>query len=297
MSEPQAFVASPAPAAIDVEPPSRQLQPPIEPGRPTTEPGQSPVEASNDSPAGAQPSAPAELAPAGELAPAPHCASVPPLRADGSVPPAPPHPPLGQDVDVPGDRPLYLLPGAPGDKRVIIYLHGMCGDVTAGDYFREALRAHGSLLALRGDTACSGDRFKWRDDPPAILRRIRAGISRVNQVSGTELGLEGALLFGYSQGAERAQRLAAEFPKVFARIVLGGPPMRASPVKLRRAARVAILGGELETTETMRAGASALQSAGIDCRYFMLECAYHGYYGTRAEAQLLEVLDWVSAGP
>jgi predicted esterase len=224
-----------------------------------------------------------------------HCASVPPLGPDGAVPPAPPHAPLGEDLDIPGDRAAYVLPGNPGDRRVILYLHGMCGDVTAPDYFREALRARGTLLALRGDTHCAGVRYKWRDDPARIRERVIIALKRLNQAHGSELSLDGTILFGYSQGADRAEKLAHRFPKLFPRVVLGGPPMRASAIRLASARRVAIFGGELETTETMRAGAEALQGAGIACQYFTLDCAYHGYYGTRAEEQLAEVLDWVTA--
>jgi predicted esterase len=223
------------------------------------------------------------------------CAGVPPLGPDGSVPPAPAHVPLGEELAIPGDRAAYVLPGIPGDRRVIIYLHGMCGDVTAPDYFRVASQQHGTLLALRGDTPCANERFKWRDDPSKILQRVRTALERLNALNGSELSLEGVILFGYSQGADRAEKLAQHFPKLFPRVVLGGPPMRASPLKLRAAERVAIFGGELETTDTMHSGAEALQAAGIACRYFTLECAYHGYYGTRAEEQLAEVLDWVAA--
>lgn len=235
-----------------------------------------------------------------ELPPMPppvvRCASVPPLNADGNAPPAPPHLVLGEDLEVPGDRPLYWLPGVPGDTRVIVYLHGMCGDVAAADYFREAARAHGSLVALRGDTHCHADRYKWRDKPERVLERLRAGIAAINAARGTALTLKDALLFGYSQGADRAEKLAAVFPQLFPRVVLGGTPVKASPLKLARARRVAFLGGELETTTTMHAGHEALLAAGIPTRFFTLDCAYHGYYGTNAEVQLAEVLDWVS-GP
>lgn len=224
-----------------------------------------------------------------------HCASVPPLGPDGRVPPAPPHAPLGQDVDIPNDRPAYVLPGNAGDPRVIVYLPGMCGDPTAADYFRETVRAHGTLIAVRGDTPCENGRSKWRDDASKIQTRIRAAFERVNAQLGGELRFDQALLFGYSQGAERAEKVAQRYPQQYPRVVLGGPPMKASAVRLARAKRVAILGGELETTENMRFGFDALQSAGIGCRYFTLECAYHGYFGTSAEAQLSEVLDWVSA--
>jgi len=241
----------------------------------------------------AAPAAPAEEAPV--PADALHCASAPALLPDGSVPPAPPHAPLGQDVDVPDDRPVYVLPGNTGDPRVIVYLHGMCGDTTAADYFREAVRAHGTLIAVRGDTACHNGRFKWRDDASKIQTRIRAAFKRVNATLGGTLSLDTALLFGYSQGAERAERVAALYPKRYPRIVLGGPPTKASPQRLARAERVAILGGELETTENMRIGHAALVTAGIASRFFTLDCAYHGYFGEHAESQLTEVLDWVTA--
>lgn len=223
------------------------------------------------------------------------CASVPPLLANGAAPPVPPHEPLGVDVAVPGDRPVYVLPGETADPRVIIYLPGMCGDVTAADHFRNAVKAHGTLISVRGDTECPNGRFKWRDDPAKIQSRVVAAFEQVNAQRGGTLRLSDALLFGYSQGADRAERVAAMYPEKYPRLVLGGPPQKASPGRLGRAARVAFLGGELETTENMRAGFDALRAAGITTRFFTLECAYHGWFGTSAESQLAEVLDWVSA--
>ncbi len=211
------------------------------------------------------------------------------------MPAAPAHTQLGEDIDIPGDRPVYVLSGHADDARVIVYLHGMCGDVTAADHFRESVRAHGTLLALRGDTACGNGRFKWRADPSAIQARVRVAFNRVNAARGGKLSFEQALLFGYSQGAERAERLAAHYPTQYPRLVLGGPPTKASPQRLAHAKRVAIFGGELETTDNMRAGFEALASAGIQSRFFTLDCAYHGYFGSSAEPQLGEVLDWVTA--
>lgn len=190
-----------------------------------------------------------------------------------------------------------MLEGASDDPRVIVYLHGMCGDVTAPDLFREALRRHGTLLALRGDTACGNGRYKWRDSPSRLRQRLGAALEQLNRRRELPLSLDDVILFGYSQGAERAERLAQRYPELFRRVVLGGPPMRASAEKLARAERVAILGGELEATERMRDGAEALLAARIPTRFFTLECAYHGWYGARPEQQLAEVLAWVSEPP
>jgi predicted esterase len=242
------------------------------------------------------PAAPAVEEPLPEApAAVPRCASVPPLLPNGAAPPVPPHEPLGHEVPVPGDRDVYVLPGEADDPRVIVYLPGMCGDVTAADHFREAAKAHGTLISVRGDTECPNGRFKWRDDPAEIQSRIVTAFERVNAQRGGTLTLEKALLFGYSQGADRAERIAALYPKRYGRLVLGGPPQKASPVRLARAERVAFLGGELETTENMRAGYEALRTAGITTRFFTLECAYHGWFGTSAESQLAEALDWVTA--
>ena len=208
--------------------------------------------------------------------------------------------PLGENVDVPeGDRPVYVLPGSSGDPRVIIYLHGMCGDITAADYFRDAVRAHGTLIALRGDTPCDAvDRFKWRDDASKIQARIRAAFKRVEfACAAAELGSSGKRCCSATRRAPTAPKKgghALPFER-YPRIVLGGAPMKASPQKLAHAKRVAFLGGELETTENMRAGFDALQSAGIASRFFTLDCAYHGYFGSNPEAQLSDVLDWVAA--
>ncbi len=252
-----------------------------------------PAAALPEAPATALPEVPAAALPEPPPPEAERCAGVPPLGPNGAVPPAPPHTPLGEDLAVPGDRPVYVLQGNPGDSRVIVYLHGMCGDVTAADYFREAVRAHGTLIALRGDTACRADRFKWRADPASIQARVRAALKRVNAARGGDLVLQPALLIGYSQGADRAEKLAQRYPVQYPRVVLGGPPLKPSPLRLGRAERVAILGGERETTDKMRAGYDALQAAGITSRFITLECAYHGYFGINAEAQLRDVLDWL----
>ena len=281
---------NPAPSVVASPPPTASAPVPSEPV---------PSEPAPESAPPPSASASAPLPPLSSALPLPpplpaHCVGVPPLGPNGAVPPAPPHPPLGEDVEIPGDRPAYVLPGDAGDPRVIVYLPGMCGDATAADYFREAVRAHGTLIAVRGDTPCDNGRFKWRDDPAKIHARILQAFAQVNALRGGELALEHALLFGYSQGADRAEKLAARYPQQYPRVVLGGPPLKPSPRKLSRAKRVVVLGGELETTENMRAGFDALQAAGIASRFFTLECAYHGYFGSSAETQLNEVLDWVS---
>jgi predicted esterase len=289
---PEAF-SSPAPPAAVAPPTPSTLSPPAPNAFPASSAATPDVASHEPIPTATFDSSAA--APALEYMPSEqHCAGVPPLGPDGTPPPAPPHTRLGHDVDVPGDKPIYWLPGDSGDPRVIVYLHGLCGDVSAADFFREAVRKHGSLLGLRGDTACPGERFKWRDGPSEMHRRILRALQRAQELRGGGLDISRVLLFGYSQGADRAEKLAERYPQLFSRVVLGGPPMRASPTRLARASAVAILGGELETTENMQAGAQALAAAGIRSRFFMLDCAYHGWYGSSAEEQLSEVLQWIS---
>jgi len=184
------------------------------------------------------------------------------------------------DVPVPGDRPLRVAHAAPEIERAIVYLHGMCAGEKGADVFAELATQHGTLVSLRADVPC-GDRpgYKWPKDPSAIQARIERALGVVGELRGGRLSDRDVILIGYSQGAHRAERLAATFPHRYRTLVLGGPPGAASPQRLRHARRVAVLGGELEDTSHMVDGYLALRAADIDAEFFLLPGAGHGGYG------------------
>jgi len=87
--------------------------------------------------------------------------------------------------------------------------------------------------------------------------------------------------------------VAQRHSSTYDRLVLGGPPEPPSTEFLGRARAIAVLGGELETTEYMRNGTASLQEAGKLARYFMLPKSRHGQYGPEAERVMTEVFDWL----
>ena len=131
-----------------------------------------------------------------------HCRAQFPARAlprraaadagsDASAPPAPSlpthipvTPPSYEVLDAGSDRPIRVLPAAKPGRRVLVYLHGYCGDVNAVGAFVPAAAAHGTLIALLGDQPCKDKpgRFKWSTRHPrprsAHSARNPAGQSR-----------------------------------------------------------------------------------------------------------------------
>lgn len=222
---------------------------------------------------------------------------------DGGAPPAnlPTHdpitPPRFEIVDGGWDRPIRVLPAAVAGRRVLVYLHGYCGDVNAVGAFVPAAAAHGTLLALLGDEPCKGKpgRFKWGRDTHALDERIRRAIRLVNRAQKLELDAQDITLFGYSQGALRAESLARYYAKRYPRVILGGPPQRPKPEHFRHAQAVAVFGGEKEDTSDMLNGSDDLMRAGLRARFFLLAGVDHGDFGDElsANAKLSEIFSFV----
>lgn len=209
------------------------------------------------------------------------------------VPPAVAAPLLPSDVPVPGDRPLRVAQASPEIERAIVYLHGMCGAEKGADVWADLATQHGTLITLRADVPCD-DRpgYKWPKDPSAIQARIESALNLVRGLRAGRLSDRDILLIGYSQGAHRAERLAATYPHRYRTLILGGPPGAASPERLRHARRVAVLGGELEDTSHMVDGYLALRAAGIDAEFFTLPRAGHGGYGPEGRRVMIEVFSY-----
>lgn len=221
-------------------------------------------------------------------------AAEPPPEPRRTAPPTPTLP-VGVPSDVPfvGDRPLRVAHAAPEITRAIVYLHGMCGAEKGADSWADLAAEHGTLITLRADVPCP-DRpgYKWPSDPAAIEARIARALETVRELRGGALDTERVTLFGYSQGAHRAEKLAAAYPWKYRRLLLGGPPTAASPDRLRHSERVAVLGGELEDTSHMLDGFLELRAAGIAAEFFELPRAGHGGYGPEGRRVVGEALDF-----
>ncbi|MEI9951498.1 MAG: hypothetical protein WDO74_21600 [Pseudomonadota bacterium] len=210
-------------------------------------------------------------------------------------------PPNYELLDAGSDRPIRILPAAsanPG-RRVLVYLHGYCGDVNAVGAFAPVAAAHGTLIALLGDQPCKDKpgRFKWSRDTHALDQRIARAIRLVNRAHHWDLDAGDVTLFGYSQGALRAEALVRYYGRRYPRVILGGPPRRLAVEHFKHVKAIAVFGGELEDTHDMQAGAEDLSAAGFQARFFLLPGVGHGDFGGELAGNLAlsEILEFVSA--
>ncbi len=202
-----------------------------------------------------------------------------------------------ETVRVHADYPVFVAPGQAGAERLMVYLHGRCGNPLAGiKSFPNASSRHGTLVSITGDTPCRKrpQARQWSTNVEYLSARVDAAIAAVQKhYQGRRFDTSELTVIGYSEGAMRAEHLAKKFPERFTRVVLLGSPMRPSPENLYRARVVATVVGEREPQETMRDGTRDLCEAQLPVRLFTLPRAYHGDYGPEAENVMGEVLDYV----
>lgn len=210
--------------------------------------------------------------------------------------PAGVEPGLSVTVPVPGDKPVLVIHAPADNRRAIIYLHGLCGNVRAVESFREAAAASGTLISLLGDRPCGGGRFRWGKKLAVIEARVEEALRAVQVARGGLLDIERPVLFGYSQGADRAEALVARQPQRYRLVVLGGSPHEPKLRHLGDATAVAVFGGELETFGHMQAGAEVLAAAGKTARFFLLPKAKHGEFGPDGNRVMGELFTWLFAG-
>jgi predicted esterase len=218
--------------------------------------------------------------------------------ADAALPTHPPVPaPNYTFIEASGDQPIRVLPAATPGPRVLVYLHGYCGDINAVGAFVPAAAAHGTLIALLGDQPCKDKpgRFKWSNDIRGLDGRIQRAVRLVNHAQGLHLDPHDITLFGYSQGAVRAESLARFYASHYPRVILGGPPRRPKPAHFSHIHVIAVFGGEKEDTSDMLGGADDLSAAGFRARFFLLPGVDHGDFGGELEGNraLAEILAFV----
>jgi pimeloyl-ACP methyl ester carboxylesterase len=132
---------------------------------------------------------------------------------------------------------------------------------------------------------------RWSNDLLAMSKRIDA----VVRAADIDVEAKGVTLVGYSQGAERAEWLAARFPEKYSRLILIASPMVPSPERLGRARAVVLLAGSLDwgSRQNMLEGQRKLARAGVPVRYFDLPNAAHGAMGDDPEGVMAQALDFV----
>ncbi len=209
---------------------------------------------------------------------------------------AAPTPELPTRVPVAGDRPVQVAHGSPGDRRALVYLHGVCGRIEAFRAWEHAAVRHGTVVALLGDKPCEGTgRFSWGPDVAHLDARVAAALRAVGDVRGDPIDLGAVTVVGYSQGSLRAAGLARRFPARYRRVVLAASPTAPSPDGLSPI-RAALVAGGLDRRQHLFEASRAFRSAGLDAAYFELPGAHHGEYGPEADRAMGDVLGWLFDG-
>lgn len=201
-----------------------------------------------------------------------------------------------ETLDVPGDKPVLVVVGE-NTQRPIVHLHGMCTEPKSDlEAWSSSVADHGTVVAIVGDASCPGQpgMATWSMDVAALDARIGAALQAVHFQRGVELDPANIVLIGESMGASRAQSLAAKFPGKYTRLVLASGPEMPNAAKLGDVKKIALLAGDEEPQDKMRNGADLLVQAGLSARFWTLDGAAHGEYGTAGARRMGEALAFVT---
>jgi len=197
-----------------------------------------------------------------------------------------------EEVAVAGDLPALVVRGV-GDRHLkMLFLPGMCAH--AGVYaesFPQTAASRGDLVVLQGDISCGGDGAarKWSSDLEVMDRRVDAAFRAAG------LGEpRNVVVIGYSQGAERGERLVSRWPEKYDRAVLVASPVKPSARNLGRARAVVLMAGTRDGgTGLMQAAVTPLKRAAVATTFVELPGARHGEMGEDPEQTMDAALDFV----
>lgn len=200
-------------------------------------------------------------------------------------------------VPLPDYRAAFVVHGQPGTRRALVYLHGICGNVDKIRDWAPAVAGTVTTIAVYGNKECptSAIRFSWNQDVEFIHNLIQVALARVADARGGQLDVEQVVLFGYSQGASRAERLVERHPERYPWLILGGPPKAPEFAHIERAHRSALLVGTEEHQEHLADVAEELTTRGVPTRFDTFAGAGHGGFGASAPAVMSRTLTWLLA--
>src|SRR5215472_13683817 len=175
------------------------------------------------------------------------CSRAPPPLPDPAepvsaapTPSAPADPPvLVEELPVTGDRAIYPVRGSRDHRRKAVLLAGWCGNPAwyLNAFLYPAAR-YGDFVGLQGDIDCGGAATRWSGNLASLVRRAETAFAHAGVGE-----LEDVTVVGYSQGAERAEWLAAYDPVRFTRFVLVAGPIPPSATHFARAHAVVLMAG------------------------------------------------------
>lgn len=198
-----------------------------------------------------------------------------------------------EEVTIAGDLPAFALRGPRGAALDLVFVPGMCvHPLGYAQAFQFTAAEHGPMIAVQGDLSCGDDGSRrWSSDLAAMDRRIDAAWRAAYRDVPREI-----TLVGYSQGAERAEALAARWPAKYTHLVLIASPITPSPSRLRRARAVVLMAGTWDVSRPrMRADVEPFRRAGVASTFIEIPNAQHGGMGDAPEVTMDEALDFAAA--
>ena len=198
-------------------------------------------------------------------------------------------------VRLPNYRSALVIHGTAETSRAMIYLHGVCGNVDRIKDWGAAAASHVTTIAIYGNKPCptSATRFSWNQDVDFIHELAQKALARVAETRGGHLDVERVVLFGYSQGASRAERLVERYPAHYPWLILGGPPSPPTFDHLKHTARSAILVGSEEHQDHLRDLAAHLTTLGAPTRFDVFPGVGHGGFGPGSSQVMTATLTWL----
>jgi pimeloyl-ACP methyl ester carboxylesterase len=187
--------------------------------------------------------------------------------------------------------PVFVLRGEPRGQAKLVFLHGMCGHgLGYAQSFQFSAAAKGRLIAPQGDVVCGkGPWALWSADLVALDGRITAAFRALGEAD----PIDDIVAMGYSQGATRAEALARRWPERYTRLILIGAPKTTSARGLSALRAAVMMAGERDRQDQMKAGARALESAGVPATFIEIPEASHGAMGPAPEQTMGAALDWL----
>lgn len=209
------------------------------------------------------------------------------------------HPGEPTRVKLPGYRAAQVIHGQAGVTHALVYLHGICGDVDKIRTWAKAVVRHVTTIALYGNKACptTPARLSWNQDIEFIDALVQTALERVAAERDGQLDVSRVILFGYSQGASRAEQLLARHPDRYPWVILGGPPAPPRLEHLERARASVVLVGSEEFHRPLSEAAEQWASNGLRARLDVFPGAGHGSFGPNAGDVMQRTLAWLLESP
>ena len=131
---------------------------------------------------------------------------------------------------------------------------------------------------------------RWSNDLDAMDRRIDAAFAASGLGPPRDV-----VVIGYSQGAERAERLVARWPEKYSSAVLMASPVQPSKRNLARAKAVVLMAGSYDAYAMthIKNAHPVLAKAKIPTTFITIPNARHGEMGTEPESTMGKALSFV----